>query len=854
MSLGSRILKRGRAAIYAPACPASIPTPREPLLFLYPQWTRTVTTATKTPLEDGTGEKADGHSNASPPGLAEGHINDISGRERGSSTELWDAPGDRIADPGHRHIPAILDRPDWHRNGQAMMARRLPQEAVNQSDPKQSKVSMAVRRILMKHDGRKVRAKNDERVRREYQEKKLEAQGHILPDWRTILRELDLHTPARSATWHQNALRLKIPTKAVGELLFHPDNNIWKIKDRTGCHIDLTENWDMDEEGHRALVLSGPVTCIAKAAAEITQITPKARSDGYAGDRYSKGFGTEASPREPLSENKQGVKTRYVAAEYRKLLASPIRADKLPMPATWNQASFEFYVARLTSMKIPNHLHRFLYPSGQNHVNAVVEILRKIFIDPDTRGAISTAAFNDALVFLVKHNQMEDVRVLFVHMQMQQLRMDTETFNIMLRGAAKTRDLHNFHFLLSLLLKRGQVPDVRTWVAFIMAVDNFQIKLHILTRMKAKELLNDHSTIKNVCENLVADEINWSLDEEKSTSQFFLHMSERYGADWLTVSSGNRIINALAARGLISKCWDFIEFMHSKDVKSNLTTINTILFHCKEQRNHEGSVEIISRISELQNFVPDEKTYERLFIMAWDSGLYNVARVVWRYACLDAATTSSMRARVRESLVLALSPNPALETRGEFWKSTAGLFIIGPAKSGYDPAGPIRPQSIGDAPTTDLVTPTTATTMPRNPSSTATTTLMPPTQQEQLLFLREATGLPSIRSKDAANATVKKSKEIFNENLNIFKTFRPQRYFADVLREALEADHAWRLRGRVVGGDHEGRERVPGKNNLFGMGSSTEAMRSLLDSAVAVPVCRRLGDKQQVCGSQQWEP
>src|SRR4051812_4835918 len=47
MSLGSRIAKRSRVAVFAQLTS----TPREPLLFLYPSWIRNNSTASSAPLQ-----------------------------------------------------------------------------------------------------------------------------------------------------------------------------------------------------------------------------------------------------------------------------------------------------------------------------------------------------------------------------------------------------------------------------------------------------------------------------------------------------------------------------------------------------------------------------------------------------------------------------------------------------------------------------------------------------------------------------------------------------------------------------------------------------------------------------------
>jgi pentatricopeptide repeat protein len=316
----------------------------------------------------------------------------------------------------------------------------------------------------------------------------------------------------------------------------------------------------------------------------------------------------------------------------------------------------------------------------------VTEIIRNLFKDPECKHAISRTACNEAMQFFVKINRLEDVRVLFVHMEMLNLPMVPETFNTMLRGAAKNEDLHNFHFILHLMLRRGLAPNGNTWIAFMMAHPDVRVKLHILAAMTDKGLTAHPSIMKEVSQQLVQPEIDSSLEQNLSQSQFVAHMDSRYGPEWLSLDSANRALHSLGARGLISRCWEFLNFMSSRFIQYDNYSINTILHHCKQATNLTGAVELLRSLPTRGNFrfVPDEETYRILFELAWRSRSYNLARVIWRYACLSAATTHTMRTRVFRSMLYVgyknLRPTPR-----ERWKQFAGPVIFGDNHHGEHP-------------------------------------------------------------------------------------------------------------------------------------------------------------------------
>jgi hypothetical protein len=771
MSLGSHIIRRGRAALSASG--GLFSTSREPLLFLYPQWIRTAATATED-LAVGGSQK--------PPSTAPDYLSSNTHvLELGSvcensplgSSEYGKLPG-KEQSPTLQSQGAQSQAAHAARNGNEPTEDQAHQSSENngtimtnldcEGNAGLVRPTPVIRRILASDEKRRARRIYDRRVREDYEERKTRERVASIPDWREILAGLEHRTPNGSSYWHDNVLRIKVPFKAVGRLLFSEDNNIWAIKMRCGCQIEVSEA-DEASRGSRILLISGPVRSITKAAVEILQFAPEAVSDKEIWSQQVPGFSTRVLRQRPsLSVNGSSTDVvRSVRADRRRRMATPIRADKVPRPPSWTKESFGLYVQHLTSIRMSTHIQRILYKHGEHHTNVVVGILQTLFVSPECRTAISAAAFNDALAYLVKHNAIGVVRDLFVRMEMQNLKMNTETFNIMLRGTAKSRSLNNFHYIFWLMLRRGYTPNADTWLAFMGAVDDFQIKLHVLKGMKRKELLHDPQIQKGVCENLVEMEIHTSLDDNMTHEQFLQHMADRYGQEWLTTLTANRILDALGSRGLISRCWDFFEFMHTQDVKLNNVSILTVLHHCERQGNVEGAIEIVRRVSSLIGFDPSQEAYHTLFNIAWNARLYSVARVVWRYACLDAATTHRMRKRVIHGAQTALSSQSLISNinnRAE-WIATACPFILGLPLSAPNQHHTLLPGELNDI-------------LPSALSHSA--------NQVSINLAAEDT------TKKMIVAAVK-------EQMKVFQDWTPQRHFADVLVEAFETDKEWTSSG-----------------------------------------------------------
>lgn len=683
MSLGSRILKRGRVAFSANLAS----TPREPLLFLYPQWIRNSSTAAESPSgQDG--------------GLPVGHTQPNIPRQRlpqnpASASDNEVALQQRFDKPKAKLLVGSSNRdgPTTSTRIKALLKAGgdFPRISKENSSPEKDPLVLRrqIRKILQSEENAQKSAIADRRIRNAYQNYRREQLRSWIPDWRVILTDLIKHTP-KHGKWLDQALELVIPVESIPQLVHGIDDYILDIGYQYGVSIRVAER-DEGEHEHRRFILSGPASSISKTTADVLRIAPKTEMKTasvlmppYTNDSSLEVSLNEATPLIAVSDEPR-VDITYALLDSRTPKLK-MRPEQILRPKTWTHTSFLDYVRVLTKSSVPNHLNRFGFRSGQDHTTAVTKIIRNLFADPKCKPAISRTACNEAMRYFVSINRFKDVRRLFVHMEMLKLPMVPETFNIMLRGTAKNEDLHNFHFILHLMFKRGLVPNGHTWIAFMMAHPDIRVKLHILRAMKDKGLTAHPSMTKEVSQQLIQPEIDFSLDQNLTQAQFVAHMDSRYGTDWLSLDGANRVLHSLGARGLISRCWQFLHVMDSRFIQYDNYSINTILQHCKQATNLTGAVELLRSLPNkgMFDFVPDEETYRILFELAWRSRSYNLARVIWRYACLSAATTHMMRSRVFVSM-LYTSGQDSRATPRERWKQFAGPVIFGANYHGNHP-------------------------------------------------------------------------------------------------------------------------------------------------------------------------
>lgn len=674
MSLGSRALKRGQAVGSVNSWRSS--TPREPLSFLYPRWFTTEPTtscrkknkcqvpqhSTNRRLSSGRVVQHEEDIQAQREPLVASADSRIDPNEA-ESVKASAVPADVVTDIRFRHV---------------VPASSLATEGMLETEEEDKRSrhsftstpghnnSLRVSRLLQAAKTHETSERLREEARKIYQMERRQSQGYATPDWRIILEDLKRHTPKISAKWLEDALRIVIPSSAVRPLLYGIDYNIWELKGSYGCEIQL--EGPSRKDGRRTLLFSGQKPAIIKAAVHIMKIVPGAESED--GLLQCGAYDGEMMTRRGHVERV----VRLVRARDHSTLRAPIRADETPRPNNWTEASFAEYVERLTSIEMPNHMHSSLYGKGEYHTELVGQLLLDVFKLSETRHAITTVSFRNAMSFLVKTNQIHQARSLFTITVLHGISADTEVFNIMLRGAAKAKDLHNFAVILRNMLKTGYQPNSGTWVALLATVNALKIKQFIWSEMEQHGLLRNTSTLKAVVAQLAWSDMEASLAKLQTTKEFVHDMDVRYGPDWLSLEAANRILHSMAVRGQSQRMLQFLNHMNERWVLPNTVSFNTVVGSYVKQDDMDGLVQFIQGVS--HSFYPDAITFHTIFEKAWTSKLYNVARVIWKFACMKACTTTRMRTQVKKSFFQeSLSSSP---TRGEIWRATAGKFICCP--------------------------------------------------------------------------------------------------------------------------------------------------------------------------------
>ena len=336
-------------------------------------------------------------------------------------------------------------------------------------------------------------------------------------------------------------------------------------------------------------------------------------------------------------------------------------AHKVPPPAKWSEANLSLYIEALAeSQRAKADVTWAEKPQvkGWTNIGDVVSAFDNVFYGSTSQEFLSIKACNTALRFFYDHSMMAKARSLYIRMEDLKMPIPTETFNILLRGSASQRDLHNFTFLLKNMARRGFKPNEQTWTLFLQVTDNSEVRAVIVRKMAEMNMLDKLSIRRDVAAQMVHYEISNYLADGHDHHGFLHYMNSKYGPGWLSTGAGNKLLNEVAKRKSVQESLGLLYEMKEAGFMPNDISINTLLRHCLPLRLHGLAIEILEAFEYHYRLYPRHAAHETLFLQAWRSRLLNFSAVIWRSACIYNAVSDKMRNLVFQSL---LSYTPALD-------------------------------------------------------------------------------------------------------------------------------------------------------------------------------------------------
>jgi len=356
-----------------------------------------------------------------------------------------------------------------------------------------------------------------------------------------------------------------------------------------------------------------------------------------------------------------------------------------PLPVQWTVFTFAQYVRDITTAKPPRSVQRQL-----KHRDIILETLKDLFDNLlETEDIASPEAYHDAISFLIEHQQTPAARDLIFSMEQMGCPPTTDTFNIHFRGCAREQNFHSFNYLLGVLRRRGLQPNCGTWIALLQLVRTTKEKQKIMLEIHQLGFPKESKTRKLLAVETIPYTIGPFLDDGGSISAYIETFDKLYGPGWSYNNAVHRLLDALGARGCITEAVDLInDFRSLRDYIPNEVDVTVLLSHCAHHRTADIAIWLVNHAAVNWHFEPDHVAFIGLFRLAWKSRMYNVSRVIWKYACAQGQLDHSMQQTVSRSLVQSLDPNNTTD-QGR-WIATAASVICGTAPSELPATSPVN--------------------------------------------------------------------------------------------------------------------------------------------------------------------
>ncbi|KAJ5795716.1 uncharacterized protein N7518_004256 [Penicillium psychrosexuale] len=344
----------------------------------------------------------------------------------------------------------------------------------------------------------------------------------------------------------------------------------------------------------------------------------------------------------------------------------------LPRPVIATVKEFNEHIEDVTSARQPTLDEKAMSLSKLPHLVRIKRHLEALFMEETYSNYISTAALNNALEFLCRHEFLETARSLF---SCTEHVATTDTYNILLRAAARRQDVAVFRHFLRMMPRLHMRPNPETWLALLSALVDPSEKAQLIEHMVQRGHMSNLSTIHSALQETIQDSLLVHLDSGQDIGSFIGLMTNTWGADWFSPSIIGQMFSVLARL----KDFDSIDRLMEICIDNKLTVDSYPLGHIVQAlgANIHVALHYTLRFFENPLFEVTSQNWEDLFLAAFRHRQYNICLVIWRYSCMKRTVTYKMKQAVLTSLCRNASFGKPTRLNKDLWSSDAGKVIIG---------------------------------------------------------------------------------------------------------------------------------------------------------------------------------
>lgn len=449
--------------------------------------------------------------------------------------------------------------------------------------------------------------------------------------------------------------------------------NIWFIHVRTGCRVHVLDAKEANSQ--RRVILSGSDHAIELVKERIRHVNSLLKDGDPLVHRPIKLPLPVIEEREKLQRNPAGVPLiRAVWSEPQIPAREP---EDIPEPLLSTVKDFAEYVEDLTLTPQPE---KRLSHSKIPHSHLMARKITRLFQKEEHQKLFSSGALNTALRYLCRSNQLLDSSVVF---SWAQPFATVETYNILLRSMARTRNVKRFRKYLQMMPRAHVLPNSGTWLALLEALTTPSAKASLVTRMAQRGHMKDTDTLRRVLGFTIQDSLSMHLNSGEDIKSFMALMVKAAGPDWFSAETIGQIFQTAARIGDFKTIDQFLKICSEHSLPINNGSLDNILTMCNE--DSQMACHYALQFLKHPGFIMQKGIKEHLFFIAFKSCSYNLCRVLWYYCCLDGSVTGRMKQEVKRSLRRAASwVGPAADRRVNDFLHHFGRVVIGIDLKNFD--------------------------------------------------------------------------------------------------------------------------------------------------------------------------
>ncbi|KAI2995149.1 hypothetical protein CBS147346_10094 [Aspergillus niger] len=486
---------------------------------------------------------------------------------------------------------------------------------------------------------------------------------------REMLEEMheDTHVWAKKGVKQKELL---VPEETIALLAGVTDmalkENVWYVPVHNGCKVHVLR--PLQSQGQfRRVILSGSERVVELVSDRITQARRlQEQSDPLVDIQIP------LAPIIPSIEamKRQGAPVPLVRGVW-DIQSAVKQAAKLHMvlPAGKNLSGirdFAEHVEELTRSK-PSYNSKIPY----SHQKQVAKALVQLFRNEAYSSFMSTAALNRALSYLLDHEFLNAARDIFLKSEHL---ATVDTFNILLKSAAKRQDLRFFRQFLLAMSRLSIRPDPNTWLTLLDCLVAPKAKADLVTYMLQRGYLENMGAMRTALHLTLPNTFRAHLESGKSVDSFIRQTADSCGDSCFAPSLISQMFGVIVRLKDFAALDRLFEICKQNDLTFNSATITQILSLFRADM--PTALRYLFRCLERPETKLERHAWERLFLVAFKGQYYNICRVLWRYACMSGNVTYKMKRTVVTSLIRNVPRKPETNVH-TIWDVSAGKVIVG---------------------------------------------------------------------------------------------------------------------------------------------------------------------------------